>query len=316
MDHFNTHTLDQEAEIFLEKFNQTKEKAGQMSLPEARKASFDFFKKESKEELLPNVRIIDEKIPVQGGSIPVRVFIPEGKGPFPGLMFFHAGGWVFGSIEEEEPFCRKLASYGKCAIASVGYRLAPEHKFPIPLDDCFKATQFIFDNASKFSIDPQRFGVSGCSAGGNLAAAVALMARKKKELNISFQALFYPVLDSYLEKEVYKKCPGSKFLSYEAMQMFWGAYMRNDDDKKDPFASPLKAEDVSHLPKTLIVTADLDPLKKEGMAYAEKLKKAKNEVVSLHYDAFLHGFLSLPIHRKRADFAIQEIANHLKKITQ
>jgi acetyl esterase len=238
----------------------------------------------------------DRQIPGPGGPIPIRVFTPEGRGPFPVLVFFHGGGWVIGTLDTHDAPCRALANGAGCVVVSVDYRLAPEHKCPAAAEDCYAATRWVANNAPAIDGDPSRIAVGGDSAGGNLAAVVALMARDRGGPPLVHQLLVYPVTDhddttaSYLEPEC--NAPGM-LCTRDAMAYFWSQYLREGDDGRHPYASPLRAEDLSGLPPALVVTAQYDPLRDEGRAYADRLREAGVPVQVSHYDNMLHAFFSM-----------------------
>lgn len=239
---------------------------------------------------LQKVANIEEHfIPVDDGEIKLRIYTPEGKAPFPILVFFHGGGWVVGDLEVVDPPLRALTNSAKVVTVSVDYRLAPEYKFPTAVNDCYLATRWAAENASMLGGDAGRLGVGGESAGGNLAAAVSLMAREKGLPFLSFQVLLYPVTDLSREYPSHRKFDGY-FLTREDMRYFENHYLRSEEDRQNIYASPLLAEDLSNLPPALVVTAGYDPLHDEGEAYAKRLKKAGVKVLYFCYEDMIHGF--------------------------
>ena len=215
---------------------------------------------------------------------------------------------MYGSIAESETICRRLANETKSIVAAVDYSLAPEHKFPIPQEDCYDATKWIAENASTFLGDPSKLFLCGESAGGNLAASVALMGSRTKEFMIKGQLLIYPILTDDLELKHYENSPDKSLLSYGNMQFFWNMYLSSPEDGNNPFASPLKNENFTNLPNCFIITAEHDALKHEAMRYEESLQKAGVMVRSKNYPAVIHGFLDLPLANATKERAIKDIA--------
>nr|WP_281427635.1 alpha/beta hydrolase [Mesobacillus maritimus] len=258
-------------------------------------------------------KVEDRRIPGPGGEIPVRIYTPEGEGPFPALVYYHGGGWVIGNLDTVEVPCRLLTNRANCVVISVDYRLAPEHKFPAAAEDAYSAVQWVVDNASSIGVDSARVAVGGDSAGGNLAAVVALMAKDKGGPSISYQMLIYPVTNHNYDTQSYKDNAEGYFLTKSTMEWFWNHYLRNEEDGKNPYASPLLAEDVSGLPPALVITGGFDPLRDEGEAYAEKLKAAGVAVEATRYDGMIHGFFWLPGMLLQGDKAIHQAANALRE---
>lgn len=240
-----------------------------------------------------------EDVEISGADkhkVPVRIYIPDDSQTLPVLIYFHRGGWVFGSIEEADPVCRKLANHLGCIVASVGFRLAPEHPFPEPLEDCYLATHWIADNASLFGGDKKKLMVGGESCGGNLAAAVALIARNKKGPKLAAQILIYPVISSTLDEETYKSSVDQHFITRESMKFFWSMYAQTPEHLEHPYASLDRATDLKDLPPALIVTAEQDPLHHEAELYAAELNKAGVKTVFKCFPEVVHGFLDLPFY--------------------
>lgn len=266
-----------------------------LSLLEMRKRCSDFFL--PKDIVLEPVQKI-ENIEILGkdnNKIPIRLFIPDTSKTLPVMLYFHRGGFVFGSIEEADPVCRKLCNRFQCIIASVDYRLAPEHPFPKALEDCYAATEWIANNALLFGGDMTKVSVCGESAGGNLAAAVALMSRDYKGCKISSQLLIYPMITSCINENIYDNAADRYFITKERMQLFWDLYMQSSD-RSNPYASLDCVKDLTGLPPTFIITADYDPLHLEAQNYAKKLSQAGVIVITKCFPDVVHGFLDLPIY--------------------
>ncbi len=232
------------------------------------------------------------EIPGPAGGIPVQIYTPEGKAPFPVLVYFHGGGWTIGEIASWDPFCRSLCNASGCVLMAVDYRLAPEHKFPAGPEDCYAAADWAAKNAAAIGGDPRRIAVGGDSAGGNLAAAVSLMARDRGAPNLAFQLLIYPATDAALDTPSQEQFQEDGYiLSRQDMVWFWGHYLRNDDDKSNPYACPAEASDLHGLPQALVVTAGFDPLRDEGENYAARLQDAGVKCECVRYEGVTHGFV-------------------------
>ncbi|MSQ13211.1 MAG: alpha/beta hydrolase [Dehalococcoidia bacterium] len=237
-------------------------------------------------------RTEDRLLAGPGGPIPVRIYSPVGSGPFPALVWFHGGGWVLGDLEWSEGAARHLCVGANAVVVSVDYRLAPEHRFPAGLEDCYAATIWTVKNGAGWNVDPQRIAVGGDSAGGNLAAAVSLMAREKSGPRIAFQVLVYPVTDRDFTTRSYQDNGVGYGLGKDGMITNWNQYLAKDEDAKNPLAAPLQAKDLRRLPPALVITAEYDPLRDEGNAYAARLKEAGVPVVNTCYDGVTHGFFN------------------------
>ena len=227
------------------------------------------------DDMMPGLMTLSEKGPevaevrnrvILGphGEVPVRVFTPEGTGPFPVYVSFHGGGWWMGNIAMTESECRHIVRDVGCVVVSIDYHLAPEHKFPIPLEDCYAATTWVVEHAAELDVDAERVAVGGGSAGGNLAAAVALMARDRGGPKLLLQVLDVPVTDSRMKTPLMEENAQGYLLTKEFLQQTWDLYLRGPDDARNPYASPAFAEDLSGLPPALVLTAEYDPLRDEG----------------------------------------------------
>ena len=236
---------------------------------------------------------VDAVEDVDAGGVPARVYRPPGAGPFPVTMMFHGGGWVIGGLATADCQSREVCRGANAVVISVDYRLAPEHPFPAAAEDCYAATAWAARNAERFGGDGTRLAVVGDSAGGNLAAVVALMARDRDGPPIAFQLLVYPVVDGvHFETASYRDNADGYLLTAAAMQWFWNHYAPDIAQRQSPYASPLLAESHAGLPPALVLTAEFDPLRDEGEAYAAKLAAAGVAAKHLCYDGFIHGFFS------------------------
>jgi acetyl esterase/lipase len=225
-----------------------------------------------------------------GGPVPVRVFRPAGDGLLPVVAYLHGGGWVLGTLDGFSPLCRALANASGAIVASVGYRLAPEHPFPAGLEDTRAAVRWLAANAGELGGDPDRIAVAGDSAGGNLATVVARRLRDEGGPALRFQALVYPVCDSGINTPSYRECGDGFGLTAAGMRRYWELYL-DGADGRDPDASPLQAEDLSGLPPAFVLTLRHDVLRDEGETYARALEAAGVPVTLRRYDGAVHGFL-------------------------
>jgi acetyl esterase len=260
-----------------------------MSVEEARQASAEMFAAVPPGDAVASVA--DMRIPEPGGEIPVRVYTPEGRGPFPILVYFHGGGWVVGDLETQDADCRTIANAAGCIVVSVDYRLAPEHKFPAAADDAYQATVWVAENGARLGGDGAPPAVGGTSAGGNLAAVVALMARDRGGPVLACQLLTVPVTDHESATDSYCENGEGYVLTDEEMGWFWDHYLATPEDGVHPYASPLRAPDCSGLPPALVQAAEYDPLRDEGRAYADKLRAAGVPVTYRCYEGMLHMVL-------------------------
>jgi acetyl esterase len=236
----------------------------------------------------------DRTVPGPGGEIPIRLYYPHGQAPCGAAMFFHGGGWVLGNLESHDPTCRELANRSGALIVSVDYRLAPEHKFPAGVDDCYAATRWVAENAAALGYPEGRLAVTGDSAGGNLAAVVALMARDRGRPQLRYQLLVYPAFDPDMKFPSQSEFADDGYvLSRADMAWFWNHYLNNANDGANPYANPACAKDLSRLPAALVITAGLDPLRDEGEAYAEQLRKAGVAVAVRRCEGLTHGFFNM-----------------------
>lgn len=235
----------------------------------------------------------DLAVPGPAGDVPVRVYRPAGAAePAPVVVYFHGGGWVLGSIATHDGSCRALANRTDAVVVSVDYRLAPEHPYPAALDDCFAATAWVASHAVDLGVDPGRLAVAGDSAGGNLAAAVSLLARDRGGPDIAFQSLVYPVTD--LEPDRWPSMAANAdgpLLTRAAMDWFIGHYVGDPPPLEDPLAAPIRAADLSGLPPAHVSTAGHDPLRDEGAAYAVALAAAGVPAAHDDFPTLIHGFV-------------------------
>jgi acetyl esterase len=242
--------------------------------------------------------------------IPARVYVPRTQRNLPVLIYFHGGGWVLGDLDTSDWLCRSISLAADCTIFSVDYRLAPENRFPTPLEDCYQATTWIAKNGYESYADVSRLAVGGDSAGGNLATAVCLMARQKARPVISYQLLICPVTNHSFDTDSYRKYAEGYLLTRKDMEWFWSHYLRDSTDGENPYASPLRAE-LQSLPAAFVLTAEYDPLRDEGEAYAKRLSEAGVATTMSRYDSMVHCFTDFAeLNQTRK--AVDEIAARLR----
>lgn len=241
----------------------------------------------------PVGRVEDRRIPGPAGEIPVRIYTPEGSGPFPLIAFFHGGGFVLCSLETHDELCRAMCRDAGAVVVSVDYRLAPEAKYPAAADDCYAATAWCAAHAAELGADAARLVVAGDSAGGNLAAVTALRARDLGAPRIRHQVLIYPATHCDFNTPSYRENAQGYFLTADAMRWFWAHYLANPAQASEPYACPAHAADLKGLPPATVITAEYDPLRDEGEDYAAQLRAAGVPVVLKRYDGMIHGFVSM-----------------------
>jgi acetyl esterase len=262
-----------------------------LGVTESRAAEYDFIELCGPEE--PVVSVVDHLVAVDGGEIGVRVYTPEGAGPFPCLVYFHGGGWVAGDLNTMDRPCRMFANGAGCVVASVDYRRAPEHRYPIAADDSFAATKWVAENAAELNVDPDRIAVGGDSAGGNLAAVVSQMARDAGGPPLAFQLLIYPVIDHRFDTVSYRELADGYALTLPMMVWFWEQYLADPADGAHPYASPIRATSLAGLPPAAVYVAAYDPLRDEGIAYADALTEAGVSAEIRCFDGLVHGYLQM-----------------------
>jgi acetyl esterase len=261
----------------------------------------------------PVARVEDWMIPGSGLGIPARVYTPSTQvGPHPILIFFHGGGWVFGTLETHSDICRTLCHRSGSLVVSVDYRRAPEHRFPAALEDCCAAVRWCAGHAAEIGGDPRRLAVAGDSAGGNLAAAVALRLRDEGGPTLALQVLIYPVTNCAFDTASYHRYASGYGLTRDMMRYFWKSYLSRPADADHPAASPLQAAELAGLPPALVLTAQYDVLRDEGEAYAARLAQAAVPVRCTRYLEMNHGFVQLGALCEPALQGLMEIAESVR----
>jgi acetyl esterase len=250
------------------------------------------------------------------GSIPVRSYRPVGSSAaamLPVLVYYHGGGWVIGDLDTHDVLCRQLANLAGCAVVSVDYRMGPEHRFPAAVDDAIAATRWVRAQAQALKVDASRLAVGGDSAGGNLAAVVALSARDAGDLPIAFQLLIYPATDQRRGAPSHATNGQGYLLTKENMDYFHDHYIPDARDDLDWRASPLLHANHAKLPPAFVLTAGYDPLRDEGLQYAQKLSEAGNRAALVNFERQIHGFILMGRVLDEANVAVQLCAAQLKQ---
>jgi acetyl esterase len=263
--------------------------------------------------------VYERVLPLSGRDIRVRVYLPDSAGPAPrpALIYYHGGGWVTGNIASHDSICRVLANLGQCIVVSVDYRLAPEHKFPAAVHDAFDALQWIAAHADEFDIHPQRIAVGGDSAGGNLAAVACIIAKERKAPQVKYQFLIYPSTGYAEEPPSMRENGEGYLLTREMMNWFRKHYLNNDEELLHPYVAPILYSDLRGLPPAFIATAQYDPLRDVGRAYADKLRENGVEVTYKNFEGLIHGFANLhgiaPSAQKALEFCAEQLRMAMHK---
>jgi acetyl esterase len=236
----------------------------------------------------------DLLVPADGWSIPVRIYRPSPANDLPVIAYFHGGGWVIGDLDHSDLLCRWLCRDSGCVVVNVDYRLAPEHKYPAAAEDAYSTVTWLGQHAGTIGGDPYRLAVAGASAGGNLAAVAALMARDRGGPPLRAQLLVYPVTDEACDSPSFRELADGYIVSTEDMRWYWQQYLERPDQGREPYASPLRAETLAGLPPTLVITAEYDCVRDDGERYAQRLIAAGVEARLARYTGTLHGFFATP----------------------
>lgn len=282
--------------------------------PAEARAVFDAMAKARGGTPAPIARAEDRSLPGPGGDLPVRIYWPNAAGTRPAVLYFHGGGHVLGNLDTHDVVARNLCGGADALVVSVDYRMGPEHRFPAAADDAWAAYRWLLGAAPALGADPARVAVCGDSAGGNLAAVVALMARDAGDTAIRLQALVYPVVDFALADDSYRRfAEGYGVLTRGAMQWFQGHYLSSPGDAADWRASPVKAASHAGLPPAVIVSAECDVLRDEGERYADALRAAGVAVDHREFPGMIHGFFGMTPAVDDAVAAQRHIADALRR---
>jgi acetyl esterase len=238
----------------------------------------------------PVHEVLELAMPISDGDLPLRLYRPSDEARQPVLVYFFGGGWTLGQIDTCDGICRTLANAAGCVVIAAGYRLAPEHKFPVAVHDCYDAVGWIAEHADELGVDPDRLAVGGDSAGGNLAAAVTLLAKQRGGPRLVAQLLVYPNTCFGADTPSLQENDDPSMFNRRSVDWYWEHYLSSPTDGKNPLASPLLAADHAGLPAALVITAEYDPLRDEGEQYADRLRAAGVPTQSRRYDGMMHGF--------------------------
>jgi acetyl esterase len=263
----------------------------------------------------PVFRSIDRRIPGPGQDLAIRIYEPRQAKPgerFPMLLWFHGGGFVIGNLDTHDHACRALATQAECLVVAVDYRLAPEARFPAAVEDCMAALRWIALHAVEIGGDPARIAVGGDSAGGNLAAVCAILARDEGYPKLAHQLLIYPCTAPEPETPSHRKFAEGYLLTRNTITWFYRQYLRSPKESNDFRFAPLIAEDLSNLPPALVLVAGYDPLRDEGTDYARRLIEAGNRVTLTNYEGMIHGFLLMGGALDAARRALKQSAEALR----
>jgi acetyl esterase len=304
--------LDPQARLLLDQFASTGARPlHMMAVPEARQLMETLRAMSPPGD--PVAHVEDRTVPGAVGEIPVRLYHPGG-GTQPLLVYFHGGGWVLGSLESHDSTLRDLCNASGCAILAVDYRLAPETRFPAAAEDCFAATGWVAANASSLGGDPGRLAVAGDSAGGNLAAVVSQLARDRGGPRIAFQLLLCPATEYGFDTASYRDNADGYLLTRNGMVWFWHHYLADPAAQgRDTRASPMRAQSLAGLPPAHVVTAEYDPLRDEGEAYASKLRQAGVPVTARRYDGQIHNFFTMGHVLAQGEAAAADVCGVLRR---
>jgi len=262
----------------------------------------------------PVAKVENRTISGPVGEIPIRIYTPQGQGPFPMVIFLHGGGWVVGNLETHDDICRSLSHRSGSMFIAVDYRRAPEARFPVALEETYAVLQWASRHANEIGGDATRLAVAGDSAGGNLAASLSLYSRDKGGPKPSLQVLIYPVINYNFDTASYYQNAEGYGLTRDLMIYFWNSYLASPADTDNPYASPVRAKDLSGLPPALVLTAQYDVLRDEGEAYAARLRQAGVPVRLTRYLEMNHGFIGFGGVYEQARRGLQEIGDALKSI--
>ncbi|MDQ1720778.1 MAG: acetyl esterase [Pseudonocardiales bacterium] len=261
----------------------------------------------------PVHEVLDLVMPATDGELPLRLYRPAGRTGRPALVYFFGGGWTLGQIDTCDGICRTLANAVGCVVIAAGYRLAPEHKFPVAVQNCYDAVSWIAEHADELGVDPGRLAVGGDSAGGNLAAAVTLLAKRRGGPSLAAQLLVYPNTCFGADTESIRQNDDPIMFNRRSVDWYWGHYLSSPADGMDPLASPLLADDHDGLPAALVITAEYDPLRDEAEQYAHRLRAAGVPTELSRYEGMMHGFFLMHSTLEGGRRAVSQAAGFLRE---
>jgi len=243
--------------------------------------------------LEPVAHVSDFVIPGEAGDLAARVYRVADGAKLPALVYFFGGGWSLGTLDTSDAVCRMITNRARCASIAVSYRLAPEHKFPAAVSDCYRGLSWVAAHGDELGIDKDRIAVGGDSSGGNLAAAVALLAKERGGPRLIHQLLVYPNTDAAADTASMREMTDELFFNVKSVKWYWGMYLDTQEDGANPLASPLRAADLSGLPPATVITAEFDPLRDESELYAKRLAEHGVPAEVIRYDGVMHGFFTM-----------------------
>nr|WP_208602138.1 alpha/beta hydrolase [Micromonospora eburnea] len=252
-------------------------------------------------------------LPGPAGDLPARLYRPAGAGPFPVLLYLFGGGWTLGTLDTCDGVCRQLCADASCLVMSVQYRTAPEHPFPAAPQDSYAAAAWLAEHAAEFGGDPARLAVAGDSSGGNLTAAVTLLARERGGPALRCQVLVYPNTDYRADTASRRDIDDRAMFNRHSVNWYWAHYLSDPADGDNPLASPLRAVTLHGLPPALVISAEFDPLRDEAEAYAHRLRAEGVPVTLTRYDGMVHGFFTMPGKLDDARRAVAEVCGFLRE---
>lgn len=285
----------------------------EISIKEARDRTIDMRVRDL--PLAPVGDVTDRTIPGPGGDLPVRIYTPEGSGPFPVIVYFHGGGYVLCNLDTHNQLCHEICNRSEAILVSVDYRLAPEHKYPAAVDDCLAATRWVAQNVKEYGGIPERMAVAGDSCGGTLATVTNIRIRDEGGPDLSGQLLVYPITDYYdPPTQSYIDNADGYFLTSDAMKWFLDLYLKSPAEANHPQVSPLRCDNLAGLAPAYVITAEFDPLRDEGDQYAQRLREAGVETVHKPCPGMIHGFYSQIGILDRSAQAIDDSCAWLKSV--
>ncbi|MEI8302469.1 MAG: alpha/beta hydrolase [Burkholderiales bacterium] len=308
--------LDPQAKALLQLIEQRGLPAVHQQTPAEARASYRerrFFTQPDAPEM---AEVRDLPVPGPAGAVPCRSYRPRGSTPgqvLPGLVYFHGGGFVIGDLDTHDVLCRELSNASGCAVISVDYRMGPEARFPAAVDDCLAVTRWVSANAGSLGIDRNRLAVGGDSAGGNLAAVVAIGAREAGDTPLAFQLLIYPCTDFRMGSDSHRVNGQGYLLTHDTISYFYGHYLNNEAERLDWRGSPLLHANLAGLPPALVLTAGFDPLRDEGLHYADALSAAGNQAQYVCFERQIHGFITMGKVLAEANTAVAFCATALRR---